>query len=230
MTEIENHIICEMPRDIRLIVPPDDHIGRVYEKGNWYEGQMLDFIRRHLGANLTFIDVGAYIGGHSIYFSRICGAKEVFAFEPNPESYALLKQNIEINRLRNITALDYALGDATRRGEIVEIADGNQGHTVICKKSKGPVAIKKLDTVMRKFSGVRVNVIKIDAEGTSREILRGASGIIKKHRPHIFVETQDKEELCAVDGFIMAEFPWYGLRETFNSTPTRYYRSNEAKV
>jgi len=53
-------------------------------------------LREKLKKGDTFIDIGAHIGYYSILARNIVGESgKVIAFEPNPESYKLLKKNCE---------------------------------------------------------------------------------------------------------------------------------------
>ena len=52
----------------------------------------------------TFVDVGANIGLMSIFSSFLVRESgKVFSFEPNPITNNILKENIELNNLSNIT-------------------------------------------------------------------------------------------------------------------------------
>jgi len=59
------------------------------------------------------IDVGANVGGTSIYWVKLYGAK-VLAFEPLSESFEIIRANISLNNLDDlITPYNLALGDGT---------------------------------------------------------------------------------------------------------------------
>lgn len=49
-------------------------------------------------------DVGAFIGDFAIYASS--RAKKVYSFEPSQSNFSLLEKNIELNRRRNVIAVD----------------------------------------------------------------------------------------------------------------------------
>jgi len=68
-----------------------------------YEAGTLDIIGKCLRKGDTFIDVGANIGLMSIFASKIVGSNGiVYAFEPEPETFVILRKNIEINKINNI--------------------------------------------------------------------------------------------------------------------------------
>jgi len=60
-----------------------------------------------------FIDVGANIGLMSIFASKIVGSNGIiYAFEPEPETFVILRKNIEINKINNIQAYNIELGES----------------------------------------------------------------------------------------------------------------------
>jgi len=50
----------------------------------------------------------------------------------------------------------------------------------------------KLDDVCERLEVQRVDVVKIDVEGAEMAVLRGASSIIRKHRPLLIIELSDR--------------------------------------
>jgi len=57
------------------------------------------------------VDIGAYIGGSSIFFARK-GARKIIAFEPNPTIFEVLLENIKVNNFENIIkAYNIAVGE-----------------------------------------------------------------------------------------------------------------------
>jgi hypothetical protein len=50
----------------------------------------------------------------------------------------------------------------------------------------------KLDDVCERLDVHRIDVVKIDVEGAEMAVLRGASSIIKKHRPLLVIELSDR--------------------------------------
>jgi FkbM family methyltransferase len=56
------------------------------------------------------IDVGAYIGPYTIIASKRVGENgKVVAIEADPDNFDLLNRNIQLNKLSNVIALNYAV-------------------------------------------------------------------------------------------------------------------------
>lgn len=60
----------------------------------------------------VIVDVGANIGTYVLNFRRITAA-HIVAFEPNPESYALLARNVNANELENVELRNVACGSSS---------------------------------------------------------------------------------------------------------------------
>jgi len=128
--------------------------------------------------DLTFIDIGANIGNHSIYFSSI--VKYVHAFEVNPLVFNLLKLNAQLRK--NITPHNIALGSENSHSKLF-VNKSNLGASFI--KSKLPfksnnknymqpfnVEIKPFDEYLELCG--EVGIIKLDVKGMEYEVLKGA--------------------------------------------------------
>jgi len=194
----------------------DDHIGNWYTKGceAFYELAMLEFIQS-LKLSGDFIDVGANIGNHSLFFAVQCGCP-VYAFEPVPENIILLKKNVKGHM---VTV--YGIGLSDKKGKAgYEINKDNMG---MCKLIKGDdVEINKLDTIVKRDKIGKVDLLKIDAETYETKILKGALKTITKNRPHIFIEGQTITQRNEYDQILIPL--GYTRLLAFNKTPTYYYQ------
>jgi FkbM family methyltransferase len=70
----------------------------------------------------VFIDVGAHIGRYSFPIAKLVGGGGlVVAIEPDPLAFKALLMGMKLNNLRNVLALNIALGD-------------NEGKAILCQK------------------------------------------------------------------------------------------------
>jgi tRNA/tmRNA/rRNA uracil-C5-methylase (TrmA/RlmC/RlmD family) len=54
----------------------------------------------------VILDLAANIGYFTSLFSKLVGEQgKVFAFEPNPDNFALLQRNVEVNNCTNVTLI-----------------------------------------------------------------------------------------------------------------------------
>ncbi|MEM3630909.1 MAG: FkbM family methyltransferase [Nitrososphaerota archaeon] len=137
------------------------------------------------------IDVGANVGVFSIY-TTIIGAKKVYAFEPVPETYNILKKNIKLNNLENlIIPINKGLGEKDENKIIYFNSSGDIGATLNFsklkylkeKENKINVLVTTLDKFIKQNKIPRVDFIKMDVEGYEENVLLGAKETIKKWKP-----------------------------------------------
>jgi len=95
--------------DKRLIVlNSSEWMQRNWVIGQYYEIKMLDYIKENYKGG-TFIDVGACMGNHSIFFSDV--ADKVVSFEPVQENYYHLTLNLKLNEIKNVDSYNLGLSN-----------------------------------------------------------------------------------------------------------------------
>jgi FkbM family methyltransferase len=172
------------------------------------EFQVIKPICRQLTRGVL-VDVGANIGAFTLLL-RSVSQLPVIAYEPQPFLFKLLQWNIGFNRLTGADARNVACG--SKRGE-VPFSIGING-SIVCKPAKaggklssaGPasstleneaeitqagdavvnVPVTTLDEDLADVPSVAL--LKIDCEGFEYDVLQGAAGIIKRHRPQLVLE------------------------------------------
>ena len=66
----------------------------------------------------VIIDAGAHIGLATLYFKKLYPTAQIIAIEPHPDSCKLLRKNIEVNYLEDVTVIEAALAADARMSEI----------------------------------------------------------------------------------------------------------------
>lgn len=141
-----------------------------------------------LKPGMVVIDVGANLGIFTLHALR--GNCEVYSFEPTPETYAILEQNILVNGYEfsnKIHTFNLAVSD--RAGTVAfaksEIACG---HNSMFPENKNDEIIEvqtvSLDEQLKDIP--KVDIVKIDVEGAERLVLAGMKDIIRKN-PDIYI-------------------------------------------
>ncbi len=91
---------------------PNDYVAKYLRvQGEFYERVLLEHIALRGPRGGLFVDVGANIGNHSVYFARFL-ADCVVAVEPSPQLIPVLTRNLETNGITN--ALVIPRGAAAR--------------------------------------------------------------------------------------------------------------------
>ncbi|MEY3368237.1 MAG: hypothetical protein RI973_1392 [Bacteroidota bacterium] len=137
------------------------------------------------------VDVGANLGYYTLNMSARLYSGCIFAFEPDRKNYEDLLGNIKLNKFRNITPFQMALGAYSGYCNIRVINDKNLGMNRV-----GPPQNSELDIEMRTLDSLplaeqEIHLIKIDVEGYEHEFLKGARQAISKYKPILFVEFCD---------------------------------------
>jgi FkbM family methyltransferase len=143
--------------------------------------KLYDLPQRRLGPGDVVLDIGANNGFFTCY-AAAQGAK-VFAFEPQPDTFELLQQNIASNNLVSlVSAFPYALGaeDGSATLHITDRLGGGMSSTQTRYVEKAKVEIKdSVEVPVRQFSSLinslgidRMTMLKIDCEGAELAILQ----------------------------------------------------------
>jgi FkbM family methyltransferase len=148
--------------------------------GEFYEREFLEYVRS-LNIQGVYVDVGANIGNHSVWFANECKSTNVISIEMMPEIYDICVENVRNNNHRgvyleqfNIAALDYS-----RKVGHSDVLDFCTGGTTVKENAEGPLNGKTLDEVLfNKYP--KIDFIKLDIEGCESIALRGAEKIIKR--------------------------------------------------
>jgi FkbM family methyltransferase len=139
-------------------------------------------------------DIGANIGFHTMVLSKLVGPDgEVWAFEPVNYLYRALLQSISENGFESrCHPFNCALSDETGSGIIRHMAHtANFGgaHLTETQADDGHSYDRVETRTLTEFlSDKPCSLIKIDVEGAEMKVLRGATELLRRDRPKLFVE------------------------------------------
>ncbi len=141
----------------------------------------------------TIVEVGANMGYYSLLMASLVGSTgRVYAFEPNPMVYKLLKLNLEINGfLDRAIAIPKAVFD---RSCCIEFGValkhmGNSGVFTFGTFDEPAKRISVEAVALDDFfaQNKKINLIKIDAEGSEFFVLKGAQRVIAENPELIII-------------------------------------------
>jgi FkbM family methyltransferase len=185
-----------LPWGLQIKIPTDtnDVVGKAISTYGIYDLSLTEVIWRLISPGETVIDIGANIGYiTSIMAKRVGKTGKVWCFEPNPEVYAELNENIK-NWQRNlgwnhINPQEIALSDHAGSG-ILNITLKNRGESFINNDINNAtsnllinscsVSMQRLDKILEKTEK-NIGVLKIDVEGYELPVLQGAGELISQH-------------------------------------------------
>jgi FkbM family methyltransferase len=168
-----------------------------------YENE-LNIIKRFTNQNKDAVDIGVYRGVYSYKLSQ--EFNHVHSFEPNPLIFPFLKKNLT-KIIKNLSLYNYALSNhygstelripirskvffKSNYEELYKLGAASiHTNNTFDKYHSIKVEKKKLDDIL---PNKKIGFIKIDVEGHEKEVIEGALNIIKKNRPVLLVEIEER--------------------------------------
>jgi FkbM family methyltransferase len=138
-----------------------------------HEFQEMAYILHVTTPEDLFIDVGANVGSYTIL---ACGARGArgYCFEPIPETYQKLLENIKINDLTE-RVKPYNIGIADQEGELSFTADRDTMNHVVTGVEQEAKTIKvQVCTLDQILAEEKPTILKIDVEGFEGKVIAGA--------------------------------------------------------
>ena len=142
--------------------------------------------------NWTIIDIGAGLGDFTAYAAQRSPHGRVLAYEPFPESFALLQQNVALNKLSNVAARSCAI--AAQPGSLalnVGLGEAVQHSTTQAGVHAIEVQAITLQQVFDEHGLDRCDFLKMDIEGGEYTILHGIDANLLKRVQRIALEYHD---------------------------------------
>lgn len=144
------------------------------------------------------VDIGAHIGCFSLLAAHK-GAKKVYAYEPDAESFQILKRNVNGTC---VNAFNMGVHDEDNCGLKMVYSSDKQNtggcQTIVCDKSN--VRSITLDTIIKKVGGI--DLLKLDCEGAeylailnSKRLKRVKAIFGEYHGPNFYPFDDFKQKL-----------------------------------
>jgi FkbM family methyltransferase len=139
----------------------------------------MSFVAHLLGEGDTFIDVGANVGAYSV-IAAAPGRGRCISFEPVPETYAQLLENVKINAIeKRVDAKNCAVG--RQAGFISMTGDRGATNRVMAAPATGKgelIRVRSIALDSLLDEGVEPTVLKIDVEGFETEVIGGSRRLL----------------------------------------------------
>lgn len=125
------------------------------------------------------LDCGSHIGLSILYFKKLYPKARIIGFEPNPNTFKLLKRNVVQNNLKNVELINAALSN--RKGKSVlwisneEKSPWTWGDAIVRNKWNAPRKSRKIKvrTVrLSQYIDKVVDFLKLDIEGAETRVLK----------------------------------------------------------
>ena len=184
--------VCSMVSGLKMYLDSEDNAGGLsaYLSGE-YEPATTRVVVALLRPGDVAVDVGAHWGYFTLLAATLCeGSGRVFAFEPHPRNYELLRKNISANGLTNVVALQKAVANHTGTAKLFQ-ARSTSGHS-LCgipfdwasaeDSANGGMTVETvaLDDFFAQTSA-EPRLIKMDIEGAEPLALAGMQRLIERN-------------------------------------------------
>ena len=171
------------------------------------------------------LDIGANVGATSVYFAAGFPEAVIHAFEPAPETFAMLARNV--GGFHNVEPHPFGLHESTRQADLYRGLVG-PGQASIDKR---PTVGSQADRVRLESAGEwwgssqleRIDVLKVDTEGCEVPILRSLGEALRDVKV-LYLELHSSEDHDTVDAMLAPTHTQAVGRRLFEVSEAMYVR------
>ena len=233
---MEQCVIGYAGKDFVVSTPGKDHVWKNWSrKRTFFELDLLERIRR-MALEGTYIDVGANLGNHALFFQHFTRCKNLICVEPHPISGEYLEQNLRRNEwegmppwvLHQCAAAEYPStrllgGDYDGNTGSIHLLGATPEDPTWVTPTEAPsylVPCRPLDHIAQGSVG-EISLLKLDIEGYEHEAIKGARGILTRHLPVVVAELATAELRALFEAQLL---PYgYKVEGRYAVTPTYIY-------
>lgn len=211
-----------------LVRMNEDVGGNIYSE-NTHEAAETNFLSKNVKEDWTCIDIGANIGYFSLLLASKASNGTVIAIEPIEKNIEIIKKTILENNVKNIFLEAAAIDskDGYREFAILEdsaysgfISTGRRG-----LKEKVSVRTVTPGSIVSKHGLTRIDLIKIDIEGSEMPIFESFKDVIMTMKPK-YILSECNESNMQNYGFNVEDFLM--LLESYGYNPN--FLSNDGDI
>jgi FkbM family methyltransferase len=165
--------------------------------GLLWEPKSIAYFYNLVRDNSNILDIGAQSGLYTLY-AKFLPTCKFFSYEPNVETYKLLKENCVLNNINNATLVNKGMSDT--QGNLVLKIPYHPVEKGLCCFGDSPLRFRDyfvstvdVTTIDAEFfdKDIPIHFIKCDTEGWEPYIMKGGEKTIAKWHPEIFLEVND---------------------------------------
>lgn len=127
------------------------------------------------------LDLGANIGVHSIALSKL--GYQVTCFEADPDTFKVLKSNLQLNQCDNVNPVNSAAGGFNGTAEFTRVCGNLTGSHLSGAKDNPYGKLEKFNVEVLNIGEIAAeyDLIKIDIEGQEADVLSSISPTVAKN-------------------------------------------------
>ena len=180
--------------NIKLDLTDPAQFSIVKTRKGRHEIGAVNFIKKYLPINGTFIDIGANFGYFTSIASKLVGNGGcIFSFEPNVSAFNQLLNTIKRNQLFNVFPFNIAIND--KKSMIRMEKRWFRQNTSSYMVSGNTCLSNTFDSFLESILTNRnISIIKIDVEGAEWQVINGMKGALRKNNPFLIIEPDDNSQ------------------------------------
>jgi FkbM family methyltransferase len=148
-------------------------------------------------------DVGANRGVYALAARATNAGAIVYALEPVPSIFQLLKVNLQINGFADVRALPVAASDQDGTATLFNVAGSDTSYIGSLEESnfigryreyvRIDVPTRRLQSIVEGDGTAGLDLVKIDVEGHEEAVIEGLGPILARDRPMLLLEVLSEE-------------------------------------
>jgi FkbM family methyltransferase len=169
---------------IELHDPSVDRVNSGHlASGAPYEPFETRLVLQCVRAGDTVLDLGANVGYYTLLLARRVGTSgTVYAFEPDPDNFAILQRNVERNGYRNVMLFQKAATDRPGSTRLYLSGDNSGDHRVHDSQAGRPFHEVDMGRVDDQLGdpALRLALVKMDIQGAEGLALAGMKEVLAR--------------------------------------------------
>ncbi|MDE2604097.1 MAG: FkbM family methyltransferase, partial [Bradyrhizobium sp.] len=205
---------------IKLDLRMGTDIARLVFVAGEIDPNEFSFLAAFLQPGMSTIDIGANEGLYTLFFRKRVGPQgHVIAIEPSARELQQLRKNLRINGFADVEVVASAIGAEPAQAQLSVAEPGHAGFNAlgaiaapwVSFVSQTEVTVTTLDLLAEARNWPRIDLIKMDIEGSELNALRGAQALLARDRPVLLLEAE--EESLSLRGSSLTELlDWLAAR------------------
>ena len=182
-----------LPGNFYMLLNPTEHIQQQLFWYGYYEKELGELLKKIVRPGDVFLDLGANIGYFSLLVANNSPAIKIISFEPVADLFQKMNDNISLNNIKNISTINAAVGEINEEKELYIAAPDNLGMSSFKQPQnyagkKEKVKLVAIDDWFKTSGLSKIDIVKLDIEGSEFAALNGMKEVIQKQKPVLIAE------------------------------------------
>nr|HID60085.1 FkbM family methyltransferase [Desulfobacterales bacterium] len=153
------------------------------------EPECTRIFKDELSRGMRVVDIGSNIGYYVLIAAQSIGnSGRIYAIEPEPRNFEMLKKNVEMNSYgTHITFYNMAISNRVGKCQFITTDTFNTHRLATSKSNEDCMEVDT--TTLDELFGDEIDFVRMDTEGAEWLIFMGMKHILDSHRPlKLFIE------------------------------------------